>query len=142
MPDQPASIQRSFRLSASTSELLDDLAARSNESRNSLVERLLSEGVRLERHPLVRFRTGRAGRREPAIVGTRLLVRQLVSSIRGEEGNASVVAEALEIPEEWVRAAVAYYAEFSKEIDADAAWAAAVEARERVLVERESAALR
>lgn len=141
MPSQPASIQRSFRLSASTSELLDDLAARSNESRNSLVERLLSEGVRLERHPLIRFRTGRAGRREPAIVGTRLLVRQLVSSIRGEEGNASAVAEALEIPEEWVRSAVAYYAEFSEEIDADVAWAAAVEAHERALAEREAAAL-
>lgn len=119
---QAASVQRSFRLSPRTSELLDDLVDVSNESRNSLVERILAEALRTERHPLIKFRAGAAGRREPIVVGTRLLVRQLVQSAR-EEGGAEDAAMSLEINVEYVRAALSYYADFADEVDADEAWA-------------------
>jgi hypothetical protein len=52
------SVQRSFRLSASTAELLDREAEANNESRNALADRLLAEALREEHHPLIRFHQG------------------------------------------------------------------------------------
>jgi uncharacterized protein (DUF433 family) len=138
---QPKPVQRSFRLSRATSDLLDATAEATGERRNALADRLLGEGVRLERHPLIRFRTGAAGRREPLLVGTRLLVRQVVATAGGEGGDVEAAAETLGLPVRAVRAAVAYYAEFRDEIDRDAEWAARIEAAERSRWDREQAAL-
>lgn len=137
------SVQRSFRLSAATSELLDRLADASTESRNALADRLLGQALRTERHPLIRFRIGAAGRREPCLVGTRLLVRQVVAQIRAEDGPdpVAVVAEDLGLPIASVRACVSYQAEFADEIEDDIAWARAVEDSERARWEREQRAL-
>lgn len=52
------SVQRSFRLSERTMKLLDDRARELSESRNSLAERLLDEGLHTERHPMIVFRSG------------------------------------------------------------------------------------
>lgn len=141
MTEVATSVQRSFRLSPTTSALLDELAEASAETRNSVVERLLAEGLRTERHPLIRFRTGAAGRREPAIVGTRLLVRQVVAQLRASEGSIDEVADYLAIPAAPVRAALSYYADFATEVDADADWAARIEADHLARWEREQAAL-
>ena len=81
------SVQRSFRLSRRTMRLLDDRARELSESRNSLAERLLDEGLHTERHPLIVFRTGGSGRRRPALIGTRLYVWQIVDTVR-ENGNS------------------------------------------------------
>lgn len=135
------SVQRSFRLSRTTSELLDAAAASTGESRNALADRLLGEAVRGERHPLIRFRTGAAGRREPLVVGTRLLVRQVVATVRDHGGGVDDAAAYLGVPTRLVRAAVSYYAEFAAEVDADAKWAAHLESDERTRWEREQAAL-
>jgi hypothetical protein len=105
-----------------TAALLDSRVDETNETRNSLVERLPAEALRTERHPFVRFRQGAAGRREPMLVGTRLLVRQVMSTLRGSAGVEDV-AQTLAIPEPMVLAAVAYYAEFGDEVDLDASWA-------------------
>jgi uncharacterized protein (DUF433 family) len=135
-----ASVQRSFRLSSRTSELLDEMAESTNESRNALADRLLGESLRTERHPLIRYRTGVAGRREPFVVGTRLLVRQLIAQLRASDGDVEAVATYLEIPVRLVRAAVSFYAELAAEVDADAARAARVESEEHVRWQREQAA--
>jgi len=135
------SVQRSFRISARTSELLDSLAATSNESRNSLVEQLLGEALRLERHTLVRFRSGASGRREPYLTGTRLLVRQVVAQLRDARGDVDEVADYLGIERPFVLAARGYYADFGAEIDVDEEWAASVEASEHARWERQLAAL-
>jgi hypothetical protein len=87
--------------------MLDQLAESTSESRSSLVERMLAEALRTEHHPLIRFRTGGSGRREPALI----------------------------------RAVMAYYADFRDEIDAEIAWATAVEAEERARWDREQAVL-
>ena len=117
------SVQRSFRLSAGTADLLDRQAVRANDSRNALADRLLSEGLRRELHPLITFRTGPAGRREPHLGVSRLKIREVVTSLRGNGGNLSETAELFELHVSDVEAAASYYAEFTSEIDADCAWA-------------------
>lgn len=141
MATVPGSVQRSFRLSRSTSSLLDQIAKSTNESRNALADRLLGQALRTERHPLIRFRTGAAGRNEPYLVGTRLKVRQVMETVRGHDADIDQTASSLGIASATVRAAVAYYAEFTEEVDADADWSAEVEADERHRWEREQAAI-
>jgi hypothetical protein len=141
MSQSVASVQRSFRLSLNTSELLDASAENGSETRNALVDRLLGEALRTERHPLVRFRSSVTGRREPLVTGTRLLVRQAIATVRAHEGNIDDTAAYLEQPARVVRAALSYYAEFKVEVDADAEVAARIEDNERSRWEREQVPL-
>lgn len=135
------SVQRSFRLSRVTSDLLDAAAALSPESRNALADRLLGEALRTDRHPRVRFRAGAAGRREPFLVGTRLAVRQVIATLADHGNDVGATAEYFAVGPDVVRAAVSFYADFADEVDADRRWAAQVEASERARWEREQAAL-
>lgn len=130
-------VQRSFRLTTETSALLDDMAKESGESRTSLVEQVLAEGLRTHRHPLISFRTGGSGRREPGLVGTRILVRQIISMLRADSDDVEGVASYLDISETSVRAALSYYADFADEVDRDAAWALDREERELARWQRE-----
>lgn len=139
---EPKSVQRSFRLSGRTVELLDASAAGSGETRNALADRLLGEAVRVERHPLIRFDAGAAGRRQPRVVGTRLDVHQVVASVRANDAGVDATAEYLGIDSRLVRAALDYYAQFTDEVDADAAEAERVAEMERARWERVQHALR
>ncbi len=132
----PKAVQRSFRLSARTLELLDDAAAGSQESRNALTDRLLGEALRLERHALIRFHAGAAGRRQPRVTGTRLDVHQMVATLRANDGDMDAAGEYLGVDSRLVRAALEYYAEFTHEVDADAEAAAEVAEAERARWER------
>ncbi len=136
----PKSIQRSFRLSAGTADLLDRQAARANDSRNALADRLLSEGLRRELHPLITFRTGAAGRREPYLGVSRLRIRQIVSSLHANGGDLRETAELFDLPISDVEAAASYYADFAIEIDADIAWAESVANDEHQRWQREQSA--
>ena len=98
-------------------QLLDDRARELSQSRNALVERLLDEGLRTERHPLIVFREGGVGLRRPALVGTRLYVWQIVDTVRESGNSVAAAAEYLGLPEHHVQAAVNYYAEFTDEVD-------------------------
>jgi len=135
------SVQRSFRLSRRTVQLLDAAAATGEESRNALADRLLGEAVRLERHPLIRFHRGAGGRRQPLLVGTRLYVHQVIATVRAAHGDIDEAAAYLDIAARLVRAAVAYYADFADEVDEDAAVAASIEREERARWERQQRAL-
>jgi uncharacterized protein (DUF433 family) len=141
MRDEANSVQRSFRLSKSTVELLDAAAASGRESRNALANRLLGEAVRLERHPLIRFHEGASGRRQPLVVGTRLYVHQVMSTVRASDGDVDEAATYFGTQTRLVRAAVEYYAEFADEVDEDAAAAAAIERDERARWDRQQRAL-
>lgn len=134
-------MQRSFRLSPRTLELLDAAARATGASRNSLVEQLLGEAVRTARHPLIRFHTGAAGRRRPLLVGTRLYVHQVVATVRDGGGDVDEAASYLDLRADQVRAAVAYYADFADEVDEDAAVAQQIERDERDRWERQRVAL-
>ena len=111
------------------------------ESRNALVDRLLGEGLRVERHPLIRFHQGAAGRRQPLVVGTRLYVHQVVATLRASDGVVDEAAAYLGLTARQVTAALDYYADYRDEIDADAAYAQRVEATERDRWERQQRAL-
>jgi len=141
MRDEPRSIQRSFRLSRRTIELLDAAASAGGESRNALTDRLLGEAIRLERHPLIRFHQGPRGRRQPLVVGTRLYVHQIMSTVRASHGDIEEAASYLGIGPRLVRAAVDYYAEFPDEIKEHAEFAAKVEQDERARWESQQRAL-
>jgi uncharacterized protein (DUF433 family) len=141
MRNEEASVQRSFRLSSRTLALLDKTAEQTGESRNALAERMLGEALRLERHPLIRFHEGPAGRRQPLLVGTRLYVHQVVSTVRAGKGDIGEAAEYLGIAPRLVRAVVDYYAEFREEVDADAETARQFEDDERARWERQQRAL-
>ncbi|HYB26469.1 MAG TPA: hypothetical protein VEF89_07650 [Solirubrobacteraceae bacterium] len=115
---------------------MDDRARELSESRNSLAERLLDEGLHTERHPLIVFRTGGSGRRRPALVGTRLYVWQIIDTVRGSGNSVHEAAQYLALPEHHVQAAVDYYADFKEEVDEDRADELEFELRERERWER------
>jgi uncharacterized protein (DUF433 family) len=141
MRDVPGSVQRSFRLSARTVELLDEAAEAAGESRNALADRLLGEGLRVERHPLIRFHQGAAGRRQPVVVGSRLYVHQVIATLRASDGDVEDAAEYLGLTARQVKAALDYYADHRDEVDADAAVAQRIETTERERWERQQRAL-
>ena len=134
------SIQRSFRLAPRTLELLEALAAATGESRNALADRLLGEAVRVHDHPLIRFHQGAAGRRQPLLVGTRLYVYQIVSTLRASGGEVEAAAEYPGLTPRQVRAALDYYTDFRSEEDADAEAAERVGQAERARWERQQRA--
>ena len=141
MSEISSSVQRSFRLSASTSRLLDHRVGESGESRNAMVDRLLNESLRIEKHPFIRFITGASGRREAHIVGTRWKVRQIIVSLKGEKGQITAVVNGFDLTEPQVRAAVSYYADFTDEIDADIERDFADADQQRVRWEREQSVI-
>jgi uncharacterized protein (DUF433 family) len=141
MDDQSTSVQRSFRLSRRTLELLDATAAASGESRNALADRLLGESVRTYAHPLIRFRQGAAGHRQAGLTETRLYVYQIVSTLRACGGDIDQAADYLGLTARQVRAARDYYADFRNEVDADAARAERAEQEERARWERQQRSL-
>jgi uncharacterized protein (DUF433 family) len=125
---------RSFRFPNTLLASLQRRAQERGESANALAERYVEEGLRRDEHPLIVFREGAVGRRA-ALVGTRLYVAQVIDTLRESDNSVDATAEYLGIPEQHVRAAVRYYAEFREEID---------EWRERVreVAEREEEAWR
>ena len=141
MRDTDGTVQRSFRLSRGTADLLDAAAAEASESRNALAERLLAEGLRLEDHPLIRFRSKETGRRLPMVVGTRLSVHQVISTLRDSGGDVDEAASYFEIEPRLVHAALSYYADFRDEVDQDTALAALAEKQELARWERQQTAL-
>jgi uncharacterized protein (DUF433 family) len=106
-----------------------------------MVDRLLNESLRLEKHPFVRFITGAAGRREPHILGTRWKVRQIIVTLKGEKGQLDSVIKGFDLTELQVRAAVSYYADFSDEIDADIERDSVDAEQQRVRWEREQSVI-
>lgn len=109
----------SVRLSAEARDRLQREASRVGEPPASLAERLIDEGLRQRRHPLIRFVDGPTGRRARLLPGPD--VWELISFIqRSEAEGEDKVAHASEwfaLPAIQVEAALAYYAAFSEEID-------------------------
>lgn len=133
--------QRSFRLTDKTLHLLDERAAEHGESSNALAQRLLDESLRLERHPLLRFREGGSGIRRPALAGTRLDVWQVIETLRAHDGDVESTADYFAITLAQVRACLGYYTDFQSEIDAYATAEMDAAERERERWEREQRVL-
>lgn len=112
---------RSFRLPASTLDMLDRRAAQRGESANHLARRLLDEALRTDEHPLIHFRPGPSGEREPALIGTRLRVAQVMQTVGAGEGSPERASRYLDIEPRQVQACLDYYADFRDEVDAEIA---------------------
>ena len=130
MAPQPVSIR--FRDGRVADQLRAEAAARGC-STSALAEQLIDEGLRSRRHPLVVFRDGPAGRRA-AFVGGPDVWEVIGGLVGGDVPVAQRVARAIEVFGWWpeqVDTALAYYADFTDEIDTEiAANAAASEEAE------------
>jgi uncharacterized protein (DUF433 family) len=140
MPPKPKTVHRSFRLASSLSQRLLRRAAQTGESANSLGARYIDEGLRMDEHPLIRFREAAGGRRA-ALAGTRLDVWQVVETLQNSGNSVERAAEYLAIPHPWVRACVRYYAAYPDEVHEFAERQHATAAREEELWRAEQAAL-
>jgi hypothetical protein len=100
-------------------ERLRETARRQHIGVSTLAERLIDEGLRTEAHPLVIFRGGPTGRRPVLVSGPE--VADVVGAIVG--GDVPVdqrrtrAAELLNVNVALIDAALAYYADFTAEID-------------------------
>jgi hypothetical protein len=102
---------------------LKDSAHRRHIGISTLAERLIDEGLRMEAHPLVLFRDGPSGRR-PVLVGGPEVVDVIGAIVDGDvpvDQRRSRAASILAVSEPLIDAALAYYADFTEEIDADLA---------------------
>lgn len=128
-----------FRFEPSTVARLRRRAEDTRATQTALAERYIEEGLRQEEHPLIYFRDGEAGRR-PAVVGSRLAVGDIVTTVRQNNNSIAEAAEYLELPVEHVDAALRYYADYKDEVDAwiERARAAAERERERWQRQREA----
>jgi len=102
---------------------LKDSAHRRRVGLSTLAERLIDEGLRMEAHPSVVFLEGASGRR-PVLVGGPEVAEVIGAIVDGDvpvDRRRSRAAELLGITEALVDAALAYYTEYTDEIDVDLA---------------------
>lgn len=110
----------SVRFPTPVAERLRVRAASSAESASGLAQRLVDEGLRMDAHPGVVFRSGPSGRRAALTGGPDVWeVVGLIRTIepRGEEAIAEA-AQWLSLSDAEVRVALAYYGAFPDEVEA------------------------
>jgi hypothetical protein len=108
---------------ASVVERLRSEARRRGESSSALAEELIDEGLRVRRHPLVTFRDGASGRRAALVGGPDIW--EVISGVVGGDIDPTErrqrAVELFGLRPAQVDAALAYYAEFTDEINAEIA---------------------
>jgi uncharacterized protein (DUF433 family) len=138
---EPATKQSiAFRFDRGTVARLKRRALETHSPQTALAERYIEEGLRHDEHPLVYFRDGEAGRR-PALLGTRLDVAEIVTTIRQNGNSVEEAADYLEIPLEHAEACLRYYLDYEQEIDAWIERSRAIAQRERERWQRRQQAL-
>jgi hypothetical protein len=99
---------------------LRETARRHHVALSTLAERLIDEGLRTEAHPMVIFRPGPTGRR-PVLVGGPEVADVIATIVGGDvpvDERRARAGELLGISSPQVDAALAYYADFTAEVDA------------------------
>ena len=129
-----------FRLPAPTLERLDARAHQIRESRTSLAERYLEEGLQMDEHPGIGFADGPTGRRA-VLIGTGLDVWEVVDTVKQSRGSVAAAARYLDLAPAQVRSAVRYYAAFPADVDDMLARQARAAEQEEVAANRERSAL-
>jgi uncharacterized protein (DUF433 family) len=119
-----------FRFDRVTVARLKQRAQETHAPQTALAERYIEEGLRHDEHPLIYFRDGEMGRR-PALLGTRLDLAQVITTIRQNDNSVEEASGYLEIPLEHVEACLRYYVDYKDEIDAWIERAHAIAQRER-----------
>jgi uncharacterized protein (DUF433 family) len=129
-----------FRFNRITVARLKQRALETHAPQTALAERYIEEGLRHDEHPLIYFRDGAAGRR-PALLGTRLDVADVITTIRQNQNSLEETSDYLEIPLEQADACLRYYADYKDEIDAWIDQARTIAERERERWQRRQQAL-
>jgi len=90
-------------------------------STSALAEELIDEGLRTRRHPMIGFRDGAAGRRAWLFGGPDVweVIGGLIGGDVPPQDRVKRSVELLGLRRELIEAALAYYAEFTEEIDAE-----------------------
>src|ERR1700758_164454 len=107
-----------LRLAPGIRQRLTDWARRSGMPERSLAQRYVDEGLRHDAHPLIQFLDGPSGRRA-SLAGRGLDVWEVIATIRDNNGSIAQASDYLQVPAGLVEAAVAYYGEYTDEIDAE-----------------------
>src|SRR3954463_7730371 len=110
----PRDAMISIRMPEETREQLEATAEARGETRSALMQRYIEEGLRMDRHPGIVFRSSPAGRR-PGLAGGPD-VWEVVRAVRNVEtrGDRAIAETAswLGLSVSQVRIAVDYYAEY------------------------------
>jgi uncharacterized protein (DUF433 family) len=112
----PKAAPFSMRLSDVTDQLVTEEARRTRRTKGAVVEGLAEEALRTRRFPGIAFR-GSDWNRRPWVIGTALDVWEIVGATRSY-GTPGEMAAATDLTEPQIRVALAYYAQFTEEIDA------------------------
>jgi len=107
-----------LRLAPGIRQRLTDWARRFGMPERSLAQRYVDEGLRHDAHPLIQFLDGPSGRRA-SLAGRGLDVWEVIATIRDNNGSIAQASDYLQVPAGLVEAAVAYYGEYTDEIDAE-----------------------
>ncbi len=129
-----------FRFERSTVAHLKQRAQETHAPQTALAERYIEEGLRHDEHPLIYFREGEAGRR-PALLGTRLDVPDVLTTIKQNGNSVEEAAAYLEMPVEHIEACLRYYADYKDEVNAWIERSHAIAQRERERWQRRRQAL-
>jgi hypothetical protein len=127
----------STRYPSDTLKRLDRRARVEGHSRSTLIQRYVAEGIEMDEHPGIVFRSGPAGRR-PGLVGGPDVWE--VVAVHRSFGDAQRTADWLDQPASAIETALGYYEAHRSEIDD---WIRrneeAAEAAERVARARQAA---
>ena len=133
----------SLRMDDRTREDLVEHAERSETSPSRLVNRYVKEGIRMDKHPAIAFKTTAHGRRAVLASRPRLQVVDVIGTWRGEQRDVSATARYFRISEDDVQAVLRYFAEYTGEIEQDLNdHLEAQDNYKRVLAQREARARR
>lgn len=115
----PSPVSLRFR-NQEVAERLKHEAAVRHRSTSALAEELMDEGLRMRRHPLIVFRDGATGRRATLVGGPDVweVVAGLVGGDVSPDERVQRAVEVFGLRREQVDAVLAYYADFTDEIDA------------------------
>lgn len=129
----------SLRMDDDTRNELTEHAERSDMSPSKLVNRYVKEGLRMDTHPAITFKTTAQGRRAVLTSRTGLQAIDIIGTWQGERQNVAATARYFHMSEDEVRAVLRYYADYKDEIDQDLrAHLETQENYKRVLHEREA----
>jgi hypothetical protein len=110
----------SARFSVDALELLSTYSEELGQSMSRVAERIISEGVQMERFPGIVFRPGPTGRRAALALGPDVweIVRDLKSAARhGAPDPVATIAEATGIERASIELAARYYAAHPTDVD-------------------------
>jgi hypothetical protein len=109
-----------FRINEAAFERLEAASRRSNQSRSELAKTLIDEGLKMDEHPGIAFRSGPGGRRPGLSGGPDVweIVRVFKDHQAADVDAVDRVARLMSLTQAQVHTALRYYAEYQPEVDA------------------------